>query len=245
MPPESNGLVEAIRSAIVAVATATAFERVAAAAEACGRLGSLTSGRWRSATRDLDRLEDEIERAMAQAGTDLEQSARRAGVEEEALWTAGEAAALRDLLVDDAIEELDEQDQDAVRLLEGEDIFGVALLDDDEHADRGTTLLFSWASPLQPAVWQWEATWITAEEGAADETADELEVFEVVALAADEAILARVEESLQVDAAAAHAALTAAARALTRASLLLVAGSDAGAEPNDDEGAAASENGHG
>src|SRR5215468_8356298 len=55
-------VVQAVEAAIVASAHLAALQNVSAAAEACQRLGRLSSGRWRSAARDLaalDSVEDD------------------------------------------------------------------------------------------------------------------------------------------------------------------------------------------
>src|SRR5437899_6199343 len=65
--PAPQSVVQAVQAAIVASAHLAAYEHVAAAAQACQRLGSLTSGRWRSAGRDLASLEEDLQEAFATA----------------------------------------------------------------------------------------------------------------------------------------------------------------------------------
>src|SRR5262245_62808847 len=78
---------------ILASAHLAAYEHISAAALACRRLGSLTSGRWRSVARDLDGLEDELQTAFASAAEAVADRATELGVHEDTLWTAGAAAA--------------------------------------------------------------------------------------------------------------------------------------------------------
>src|SRR5437868_6620101 len=102
-------VVQAVQAAILASAHLAAYEHVAAAALACRRLGSLTSGRWRSVARDLDGLEGELQTAFATAAEAVADRAASLGVNEDTLWTAGDAAATLDLLREAALEELDDQ----------------------------------------------------------------------------------------------------------------------------------------
>src|SRR5919206_783755 len=91
-------LVNAVQAAIVASAHLTAYEHLATATRAVHRLGSLSSGRWRSAARDLQRLEDDLQTCVADVSRDLTGHADKLGIEEEALWAAGDAAATLDVL---------------------------------------------------------------------------------------------------------------------------------------------------
>src|ERR1051326_5755958 len=91
-------VVQAVEAAIVASAHLAALQHVSAAAAACQRLGRLSSGRWRSAARDLDSLEDDLETSLESAAEQLTSRAQELGVPEEALWTVGDAAATLDLL---------------------------------------------------------------------------------------------------------------------------------------------------
>ena len=234
MPPES-ALDQAVQAAILASAHGAAFERVTAARQACERLGTLSSGRWRTAARDLARLEDELERGLGDLARDVSRRAETAGVEEEALWTAGDAAGLLDFLREDALDELEDvEDEAATRLLESSLLYGVALLDDAEVDNRGSTLLFAWADPLNPVVWGWEANWVLGEEAEEedDEAEDELDLFATGDLQASEAALDSVAGGLSVDRDAAAEALEDVAMALTRASLL--AGAEEEEEDEDD-----------
>src|ERR687888_242832 len=93
-----QAVVQAVQAAILASAHMAAFEHVSAAALACRRLGSLTSGRWRSVARDLDALEDELQTSFASAADAVTDRASNLGVPEDSLWAAGDAAATLDLL---------------------------------------------------------------------------------------------------------------------------------------------------
>src|SRR3981081_1993604 len=93
-----QSVVQAVQSAIVASAHLAAYEHVAAAAQACQRLGALTSGRWRSAARDLASLEEDRETGFASVAEALTSRADDIGVPEDALWTVGDAAGTLDLL---------------------------------------------------------------------------------------------------------------------------------------------------
>ena len=154
---------------------------------------------------------------------DLSSHAINLGIEEEALWAAGDAAATLDLLREAAVEGL-EQDAPAARLLRGQAIFGVSFAEDPDVPDRGTTLIFGWADPLAPASWPWQASWIAMDgedEGAAT---DDLDLYETGDVEAGEPLVTALTEALAVERAAALDALGAAAQALTRASLLAAAG---------------------
>src|SRR5919202_2842925 len=101
-------VVQAVQAAIVASAHLAAYEHLAAAAQACQRLGGLTSGRWRSVARDLSGLEEELEAAYARSAETVAARASDLGVAEDALWTAGDAAATLDLLREAALIEVEE-----------------------------------------------------------------------------------------------------------------------------------------
>src|SRR5438067_3539574 len=103
--PAPQNVVQAVQAAIVASAHLAAYEHVAAAAQAFQRLGALTSGRWRSAGRDLARLEEELQTAFATAAAAVESRADELGVPEDALWAVGDAASTLDLLREAALEE--------------------------------------------------------------------------------------------------------------------------------------------
>src|SRR5438128_2684301 len=121
--PTSPSIVQAIQAAIVASAHLAAYEHVAAAAQACKRLGSLTSGRWRSAARDLDTLEEDLQTAFATASELVASNAEEIGIPEDALWSVGDAAGTLDLLRVAALEEVDPQSR-AAQVLQGEVLFG-------------------------------------------------------------------------------------------------------------------------
>jgi hypothetical protein len=227
-------LVSAVEAAIVASAHLTAYEHLAAANRAVRRLGTLSSGRWRSAARDLQRLEDDLESYVANVTRDLAMRADNLGIDEEALWAAGDAAATLDLLREPALELL-EADSPAASLLAGDSLFGVTVLEDAEAPDRGTTLVFSWAEPLAPASWAWQASWISSsldedEDEVEDQAEDQeeppaqLDLYDAGELEAGEPMLAGVADQLNTDRAQAVAALRTAAAAVTRASLLLASG---------------------
>src|ERR1051325_11093026 len=97
-------VVQAVQAGIVASAHVAALQHVAAAAEACERLGHLTSGRWRSAARDLAALEDKLQTSLSSAAEALSSHADELGVPDDTLWTVGDAAATLDLLRDAALE---------------------------------------------------------------------------------------------------------------------------------------------
>jgi hypothetical protein len=219
---------EAVQAAIIASAHQAAFEHVAAAAQACQRLGGLTSGRWRSVGRDLGRLEEELETAYAQAADTVTTQADDLGVPEEALWTTGDAAATLDLLREDALDEV-EDDSLAARVLRGRVLFGTSFVEDPELPDRGTTLLFGWPEPLSPATWPWQATWVLGDSQEDDEDEDELDLYDAGELEGEEPLLADLAAELSCSRQEARTALHDAALAVTRASLL------AGAPEADDE----------
>src|SRR3989442_16037749 len=84
--PAPQSVVQAVQAAIVASAHLAAYEHVAAAAQACQRLGGLTSGRWRAAGRELASLEEDLQTAFANAASAVETRADELGVPEDALW---------------------------------------------------------------------------------------------------------------------------------------------------------------
>lgn len=227
-----QAVVQAVQAAIVASAHLAAFDNVAAAAQACRRLGVLTSGRWRSVARDLGSLEDELQTAFANAAEVVTERADKLGVHEDTLWAAGDAAATLDVLRDAALEEVEEGSA-AARLLQGSVVYGTAFLEDPDLPDRGTTLLFGWPEPLAPATWPWQANWIAGDGQDEEPTAEELDLYESGEMAGDGAILAELADELSCSRDDARAALRIAALALTRASLL--AGSDEGSVDEDDD----------
>jgi hypothetical protein len=233
-------VVQAVQAAILASAHLTAYEHVAAAAQACQRLGSLSSGRWRSAARDLATLEDDLHSAFGSAAEALSTRADELGVSEDALWAVGDAAGTLDLLRDAAMEELEEDDARAAKVLQGSVLFGVSFVEDPELPDRGTTLLFSWPEPLSPASWPWQANWVVsnAKDASDDEAAreaDELDLFEAAEMEGDDSMLAELADELGCSRQDARTALRHAAMALTRASLLAGAGDDEEDEDDDEE----------
>jgi hypothetical protein len=242
-------VVQAVQAAILASAHLAALEHVSAAAQACQRLGSLSSGRWRSAARDLDALEEDLQTAFSSAADTLASRAEGLGVPESALWTVGDAAGTLDLLRDGALEELEEGDTRTAKVLEGEVLFGASFVEDPELPDRGTTLLFGWPDPLAPASWPWQANWVVGDgQDVSDDNdgqTDELDLFEAGELEGDEPLLAGVADELGCSRQDARAALRSTAMALTRASLLAAAGGEEEAvedeeqdeEDDDDDGA--------
>jgi hypothetical protein len=227
----SQNVVQAVQAAIVASAHLAAYEHVAAAAQACQRLGNMTSGRWRSAARDLATLEEDLQTAFASAAEELASKADTIGVPEETLWTVGDAAGTLDLLHEPALEEL-EPDARAGRVLDGQVLFGASFMEDAELPDRGTTLLFGWPAPLDPASWPWQANWVVGDSdanGDAEAEAEQLDLFETGELEGEESMLSELAAELSCTTQEARVALRDAAMALTRASLL------AGAHTEDDE----------
>src|SRR5262249_29935307 len=160
-------------------------ESLVGAAQACHRLGGLTSGRWRSVARDLGGLEDELETAYGNAAEAVAQQADEIGIPEEALWRAGDAAATLDMLRDDALEQLEEAPP-AARLLQGEVVYGASFGEDPELPDRGTTFLFCWPEPLAPTAWPWQASWVVGDSTDDGEDEDELDLYETGELEGDE-----------------------------------------------------------
>src|SRR5579859_6816800 len=225
--PAPQSVVQAIQAAISASAHLAAFEHVAAAAQACQRLGSLTSGRWRSAARDLSALEDDLQKAFAGAAETLAASAETLGVAEDALWTVGDAAGTLDLLRDAALEEADDESQ-ATRVLQGQTLLGASFVEDPELPDRGTTLLFGWPEPLAPVTWPWQANWVVGDgqDNGPDDDENELDLFEAGEMEGDDSLLAELADELSCSRGDARLALRDAALALTRASLLAGAGGD-------------------
>src|SRR5215471_3686438 len=100
-------VVRAVQAAISASAHLAAYEHVSAAAQAVQRLGSLTSGRWRAAGRELSDLEDDLQSAFSTAAENLGSRAEAIGVPEVTLWTVGDAAGMLDALRDRALDEVD------------------------------------------------------------------------------------------------------------------------------------------
>src|SRR5215471_12479813 len=166
-------VVQAVQAAIVASAHLAALQHVSAAAEACQRLGRLTSGRWRAAARDLASLEDNLQTALTGAVEELGSHADDLGVPEEALWTVGDAAATFDLLREAALEELEDDEEPAAKVLEGDVLFGTSFIEDPDLPDRGTTLLFGWPDPLEPASWPWQANWVVGDSDSQDDADSE------------------------------------------------------------------------
>jgi hypothetical protein len=223
--PAAQRVVQAVQAAIVASAHLAAYEHVSAAAQACQRLGSLTSGRWRAAARELDGLQDDLHAAFENAAEALTSRAEELGVPEDALWTVGDAAGTLELLRDAALEEVDE-DSRAARVLQSTVLFGASFLDDPELPDRGTTLLFGWPEPLSPATWPWQANWVVSNGQDGDHEGDELDLYEAGEMEGDEALLAELADELSCSRPDARGALRDAALALTRASLLAGVSSD-------------------
>jgi hypothetical protein len=230
--PAPQSVVQAVQAAIVASAHLAAYEHVAAAAQACQRLGALTSGRWRSAGRDLATLEEDLQTAFATAAAAVESRADELGVPEDALWAVGDAAGTLDLLREAALEETEEGSRPAA-VLRGQVLFGASFVEDPELPDRGTTLLFGWPEPLSPASWPWQANWIVGDGQDNGEDEDELDLFEAGDMEGDESLLAELAVELSCSRSDARLALRDAALALTRASLL--AGANEEDEAEDDE----------
>src|SRR5438034_8882074 len=160
--PTSPSTVQAVQAAIIASAHLAAYEHVAAAAQACQRLGSLTSGRWRSAARDLDTLQADLQTAFASAAEVVTARAEKIGIPEDALWSVGDAAGTLDLLRVAALEEVD-ADSRAAQVLQGEVLFGASFVEDPDLPDRGATLLFGWPDRLSPATWPSPADWLVGD----------------------------------------------------------------------------------
>ena len=243
-------VVQAVEAAIVASANLAALQHVSAAAEACQRLGRLSSGRWRSAARDLDALEADLQTSLESASKEVATSARVLDVPEDALWAVGDAAATLDLLRDAALDSLDEDDTRAAKVIDGDVLFGTSFLEDPELPDRGTTLLFGWPDPLSPATWPWQANWVVGDgqdavsangedddsDDSDEEDADEeLDLFEAGELEGDDPLVAELAQELSCSRQEARAALRSAAMALTRASLLAATGEDEGDEEEEEE----------
>jgi len=227
-----QSVVQAVQAAIVASAHLAAYEHVAAAAQACQRLGALTSGRWRSAGRDLASLEDDLQTAFATAAAAVESRAAELGVPEDALWAVGDAAGTLDLLREAALEETDDGGRPAA-ILRGQVLFGASFVEDPELPDRGTTLLFGWPEPLSPASWPWQANWIVGDGQDNGEDEDQLDLFEAGEMEGDDSLLAELADELSCSRSDARLALRDAALALTRASLL--AGANDEDEAEDEE----------
>src|SRR4030081_1511923 len=228
--PAPPSVVQAVQAAILASAHMAAYEHVAAAAQACQRLGSLTSGRWRSAARDLDNLEEDLQTAFASAAEAVTSRADDIGVPEDALWTIGDAAGTLDLLREAALDEVEEESR-ASRVLQGQVLFGASFVEDPELPDRGTTLLFGWPEPLSPATWPWQANWVVSDGQDNGEDEDELDLYESGEMEGDDSLLAELADELSCSRQDARGALRDAALALTRASLLAGSADD----DNEDE----------
>jgi hypothetical protein len=229
-------VVQAVQAAIVASAHLATLQHVSAAAEACQRLGRLTSGRWRSASRDLSSMEEDLQTALSSAAESLETYADELGVPDDALWTVGDAAATLDMLRESAMEELEDDEGPAAKVLEGEVLFGASFIEDPDLPDRGTTLLFGWSDPLEPASWPWQANWVVSDSDSQDDgEAEDLDLFENGEMEGDEGLVAGLANELGSGAEQARAALREAAMALTRASLLASTESDEDEEGDDDE----------
>lgn len=224
-------VVQAVEAGIAASAHLAALQHVSAAAEACERLGRMTSGRWRSAARDLSSLEADLQTSLTSAAEVLSSRAEDLGVPEDALWTVGDAAATLDLLRDGALDAVDEDDARAAAILDGQVLFGTSFVEDPELPDRGTTLLFGWPDPLAPASWPWQANWVVGDGTAGQGEVEELDLFEAGELEGDDALVVELANTLSCTAEQARAALRSAAMALTRASLLAATGD----EEEDDE----------
>ena len=234
--PTSPSVEQAVQAAIVASAHLAAFEHVAAAAQACQRLGSLTSGRWLSAARDLDALEEDLQTAFATAAEVVTSSAEEIGIPEDALWSVGDAAGTLDLLRGAALEEV-ETGSRAAQVLQGQVLFGASFVEDPDLPDRGATLLFGWPDPLSPATWPWQANWVVGDgqDNGEDGEANELDLFEAGEPEGDESMLGGLAEELSCSRQEARTALREAALALTRASLLAGAADDDEEEDVEDE----------
>lgn len=217
--PAPQNVVQAVQAAIVASAHLAAYEHVAAAAHACQRLGGLTSGRWRSAGRDLAKLEEDLQSAFAEAAAAVELRAEELGVPEDALWAVGDAAGTLDLLRSAALEETEDSGHPAA-ILRGQILFGASFVEDPELPDRGTTLLFGWPEPLAPATWPWQANWVVGDGQDNGEDDDELDLFEAGEMEGDESLVAELADELSCSRSDARLALRDAVLALTRASLL-------------------------
>jgi len=231
-----QAVVQAVQASILASAHLAAYEHVSAAALACRRLGSLTSGRWRSVARDLDGLEEELQAAFATAAEAVTDRAAILGVHEDTLWTAGDAAATLDLLRESALEEVAE-DSPAARLLQGSVLFGTSFVEDPDLPDRGTTLLFGWPEPLSPATWPWQANWVVGDGQEEEAAEDQLDLFESGELEGEHSFLAELADELSCTRDDARTALRDAALAVTRASLLANVERDEDEEDEEDAGA--------
>jgi hypothetical protein len=229
-----TAVVQAVRAAILASAHLAAYQHMSAAALACRRLGSLTSGRWRSVARDLDGLEDELQTAFAGAAEAVADRATNLGVHEDTLWTAGDAAATLDLLREAALDELDENSP-AAKVLQGNVLFGTSFVEDPDLPDRGTTLLFGWPEPLSPATWPWQANWVVGDGQEEDSATDELDLYESGEIEGEGPLLAELADELSCSREDARTALRDAALAVTRASLLSAVEDSSESEDDDDD----------
>jgi hypothetical protein len=181
-------------------------------------------------------MEEDLQTALSSAAETLESFADDLGVPDDALWTVGDAAATLDLLRESALDELDDDDAPALKVLEGEVLFGASFVEDPDLPDRGTTLLFGWPDPLEPASWPWQANWVVGDsDSQEDAEAEELDLFENGELEGDEALVAGLAAELGTDAEEARTALRNAAMALTRASLLASTDGDEEEEEDDED----------
>ena len=236
-------VVQSVEAGISASAHLSALESVSAATQALQRLGNLTSrGRWRAAGREFEGIEGDLHTAYLEAAESVSTRAEELGIPEEALWTVGDAAGTLDLLREAALEEVEDDDPLARRVFDGHVLFGASFVEDQELPDRGTTLLFGWPEPLEPASWPWQANWIVGDSENGDDGGDqELDLFETGELEGDEPLLAQLADELGSSRQEARAALRNAAMALTRASLLASVAS--GQSVDDDEEDEDEENG--
>src|SRR5690242_184999 len=142
------------------------------------------------------------------------------------------------MLRDSALEEVDEDDERAASILQGDVLFGASFLEDPELPDRGTSLLFGWPDPLAPASWPWQANWVVGDSDSDSETseeAEELDLFEAGELEGEEPFLEALAEELSCSQDEARTALRNAAMALTRASLLAATGEDEEEDEEEDD----------
>lgn len=234
----SPTVVAAVEAAIVASAHGAALEQTTTAAIACQRLGRLSSGRWRSAGRDLENLADELQRSFGDVVEVMIRRATELGVPEETLWTVGDAAGTFDLLRDAALDEVSDDDELVTRVLDADILFGVSFAEDPEVPDRGTTLLFGWPAPLAAVSWPWQANWVLGDEHV--DAGDELDLYEQGDMTGEDVLIPALTEALSCTDEQAREALSSIALAFTRASLLAASGSDEEYEEDDDD----DENGH-
>ena len=234
--PTSPSVVQAVQAAIVASAHLAAFEHVAAAAQACQRLGSLTSGRWRSAARDLDALEEDLQTAFATAAEVVTSSAEEIGIPEDALWSVGDAAGTLDLLRGAALEEVETESR-AAQVLQGQVLFGASFVEDpDLPGPRGNAAVRmarpAVASNLAVAGQLGGRRWPGQRRRRRGERTGPVRSRRAEG---DESMLGELAEELSCSRQEARTALREAALALTRASLLAGAADDDEDEDVEDE----------